>query len=100
MTGRKGQLRNLREIEEPTAVLGFKDQFVSVPQVMGDLDIVTLNFENKPCMLALSEVRLDEKMNISLFYEGPILDSGCRGDSWSSYTIFCAKAITCLLWSR
>jgi len=53
---------------------------------MGDMNIVTLNFQNEPVRLTLPDVRLDEEMNIKIFSEGLILRAGCYGDSQAEFS--------------
>ena len=86
MTGNKSLLTNIRPIDNPMPVLGFKDSFVAVPTLMGDMNIVTLNFQNEPVRLTLPDVRLDEEMNIKIFSEGLILRAGCYSNSQAKFS--------------
>jgi len=86
MTGNKSLLTNIRPIDNPMPVLGFKDSFVAVATLMGDMNIVTLNFQNELVRLTLPDVRLDEEMNITIFSEGLILRAGCYGDSQAKFS--------------
>jgi transposase InsO family protein len=86
MTGKKELLKNIKKIEHPRSILGFKDQFVSTPVEMGDLSIVTFNMNNEPSLLVLPDVRLDSDMSLTLFSEGLIMHSGCRGEVTAKFT--------------
>jgi hypothetical protein len=70
MTGKKNLLENICPIENPSIVLGFKDQFTSTLTEMGDLPLVTFNLNNEPSLLILPDVRLDTDMSLTIISEG------------------------------
>lgn len=65
-----------------------RDEFVSVPKkyILDVLDIVTLNLENEPSVLLVKDVRLGEGMSLTLFSEGLLLESGRRGETFTSHS--------------
>ena len=86
LTGNLDLLSNIREIENPTTVVGFRDEFVSRPTLMGDLDLVVFNSKNEPIPILIPDVRYDEKMSLTIWAEGLLLRAGMRGDARMSHT--------------
>lgn len=86
MGGDRNIFDNLRKIPNPGIVVGYKDEFVSAPEYMGDVNIVTLNMVNEPVHTILRDVRYEEGMRLVLFSENCITSSGCRLDVEEDFT--------------
>ena len=76
LTGDFEALSNVRPVTKEIKFRGFVSSLETVPQLMGDLEIVVFNKEAEPIVVTLRDVRYVEGMDLTLVSEFSLLSPG------------------------
>ena len=77
LSGDLDSFENIREIKNPGIIRNFEDRYESVLTHIGDIKLVTLNQNNEPSLITLTEVRYNPKYRCTIISESKFTSKGC-----------------------